>query len=337
MSSPLTVTLEPHESRSIAEQVATLAGTYRSSDDPRLVEDLAVLADDLPPRIKRAVNRFRLDERAHCMLVRNHVVDQERAGRTPSSWRDKTPACSSLDEEVLLLLYAGLLGEPFGWRTQQNGRLVHEVLPIREDEEAQLGTGSKQLLTWHTEDAFHDDRADYVMLFAIRNPNRAATTLGALDPGALADEHLEVLFQPRFHVAPDHSHLSSNNSENLDHGAFAAIDEMHAKPQRVALLFGAREAPYLRLDPYFTAAVPGDDQARRALEAVVAAIDAGLSDLVAEEGDLLIIDNFRAVHGRRPFTARYDGSDRWLKRVNVARDLRRSRPRRGSATSRLIG
>jgi L-asparagine oxygenase len=83
--------------------------------------------------------------------------------------------------------------------------------------------------------------------------------------------------------------------------------------------------------------VTGDDQARRALEAVVAAIDAGLSDLVAEAGDLLIIDNFRAVHGRKPFTARYDGGDRWLKRVNVARDLRRSRPRRGSATCRLIG
>jgi hypothetical protein len=34
-------------------------------------------------------------------------------------------------------------------------------------------------------------------------------------------------------------------------------------------------------------------------------------------GQLLLIDNDVAVHGRAPFTARYDGTDRWLKRVNI--------------------
>lgn len=48
------------------------------------------------------------------------------------------------------------------------------------------------------------------------------------------------------------------------------------------------------------------------------------------------IDNFRAVHGRKPFKARYDGKDRWLKRINIARDLRKSRPVRSAAESRII-
>jgi hypothetical protein len=34
-------------------------------------------------------------------------------------------------------------------------------------------------------------------------------------------------------------------------------------------------------------------------------------------GDLLIVDNDAVVHGRVAFRARYDGSDRWLKRVLV--------------------
>jgi hypothetical protein len=38
-----------------------------------------------------------------------------------------------------------------------------------------------------------------------------------------------------------------------------------------------------------------------------------------------------------PFTARYDGTDRWLKRINVTHDLRRSRAMRASAGNRLIG
>jgi alpha-ketoglutarate-dependent taurine dioxygenase len=42
-------------------------------------------------------------------------------------------------------------------------------------------------------------------------------------------------------------------------------------------------------------------------------------------GDILILDNYRGVHGRRPFEAKYDGRDRWLKRVSVTRDLRRQR------------
>ena len=49
-----------------------------------------------------------------------------------------------------------------------------------------------------------------------------------------------------------------------------------------------------------------------------------------EPGDLLIIDNTVAVHGRSPFTPRFDGTDRWLQRTFVVSDLaaERSRPRR---------
>jgi L-asparagine oxygenase len=35
----------------------------------------------------------------------------------------------------------------------------------------------------------------------------------------------------------------------------------------------------------------------------------------------LIIDNAVAVHGRSPFTPRFDGSDRWLQRTFVISDL----------------
>ena len=43
--------------------------------------------------------------------------------------------------------------------------------------------------------------------------------------------------------------------------------------------------------------------------------------LEARAGDLLIIDNTVAVHGRSPFTPRFDGTDRWLQRTFVVSDL----------------
>ena len=49
------------------------------------------------------------------------------------------------------------------------------------------------------------------------------------------------------------------------------------------------------------------------LPAVLAAIPAGYR--------VLVVDNNTAVHGRTPFTPRFDGTDRWLQRTFVVADL----------------
>jgi L-asparagine oxygenase len=42
---------------------------------------------------------------------------------------------------------------------------------------------------------------------------------------------------------------------------------------------------------------------------------------VLEAGDLLIIDNNKTIHGRKPFQPRYDGTDRWVQRMLVRKEL----------------
>jgi hypothetical protein len=69
---------------------------------------------------------------------------------------------------------------------------------------------------------------------------------------------------------------------------------------------------------------------------VVKQLEANLEDVVVHAGEVLFIDNFRAVHGRRPFQAAYDGTDRWLKKLVLSRDLRSSRALRTSAGSRIL-
>ncbi|MGH3157019.1 MAG: TauD/TfdA family dioxygenase, partial [Streptosporangiaceae bacterium] len=80
----------------------------------------------------------------------------------------------------------------------------------------------------------------------------------------------------------------------------------------------------------------GDRLGRHAYEILCAALEARLTEVVLRPGDVLFIDNFRTVHGRRPFRARYDGKDRWLKRINITRDLRKSRAHRLASGSRVI-
>lgn len=61
-----------------------------------------------------------------------------------------------------------------------------------------------------------------------------------------------------------------------------------------------------------------------------------MSGVVLTPGDICFLDNYQVVHGRKPFQARFDGTDRWLRRLNIARDLRRSREYRLSADSRVV-
>jgi hypothetical protein len=148
---------------------------------------------------------------------------------------------------------------------------------------------------------------------------------------------LETLFTERFFIRPDHSHLAQNNTIGDADGTLSQIRQMHEARLPIALLFGDAQAPYVRLDPDFVGVCHDDPAARRALAAVESAVALNLFDLTLEPGDVLILNNLKAVHGRRPFTAKYDGTDRWLKRVSVTRDLRKSRAHRATAASHLVG
>ncbi|MEV5977007.1 arginine beta-hydroxylase, Fe(II)/alpha-ketoglutarate-dependent [Streptomyces sp. NPDC052114] len=323
-----------------AELAIELSRKYASPEDPQLIFDLPFLAAGLPERTRRFLRSFVLEEAGGYCVLSGHRIDSERIGTTPRHWRDRERPGPEFPEEILLLLYGAVVGEPFGWATQQDGRLVHDVFPIKGHDHEQLGTGSSELLTWHIEDAFHPYRGDYLLLSALRNPDDVATTVGELDLSALPPEHVDTLFAKRFYIAPDESHLPKNNSTSGDAEAaerFASIERLISNRERVAVLYGSRRAPYLRLDPYFMEVPDDDPQARDALQAVTEVVDGALGNVVLDQGDVLCVNNHLAVHGRVPFRARYDGSDRWLKRINVTSDLRKSREMRASADSRLIG
>src|SRR5690606_35818967 len=92
----------------------------------------------------------------------------------------------------------------------------------------------------------------------------------------------------------------------------------YENPEPAALLFGDPESPCLRIDAPYTTAVADDGEAAEALAAIVDELTRAQQDVVVGQGDVLIVDNYRAVHGRRAFLPRFDGTDRWLKRMSVA-------------------
>ena len=76
-----------------------------------------------------------------------------------------------------------------------------------------------------------------------------------------------------------------------------------------------------------------DEEAEEALQILGESLSAHRSSVVLEPGDLLVIDNDMVVHGRSPFDARFDGTDRWLQRAFVIEDLAATD---GERTGRVI-
>jgi hypothetical protein len=217
-----------------------------------------------------------------------------------------TPAGKDSMSEFTLLTVARRLGQPVGYEPEHGGELVQNIVPTMSAIDRQVSTSSKVQLMFHTEAAFHPYRPRYLLLLCLRGDPAARTTLSSIfevlpqiDP-----EVVNALFQRRFRTAVDESYLDGRSN-------------VLGPP--MAVLSGDRRRPSMVFDADLMVGI--DEAADDALRALGEATQACHTSVALESGDLLIVDNNVAVHGRSPFVARFDGSDRWLQRTFVVSDL----------------
>ncbi|MCE4944053.1 MULTISPECIES: guanitoxin biosynthesis L-enduracididine beta-hydroxylase GntD [Streptomyces] len=325
---PLDTPWEFHlDADDVAELEAAAHRLGNSCGDPALPDfyDRAQLAEELlPARLRSFLTAYRRSGRSAACLLHGFPVDQARLGPTPEHWRKAVDGDTARSQETWLALCGLALGDPFGWVTLQDGRIIQNILPIRGDETRQSGHGSETLLEFHTEDGFHPNRCDYLLLFGLRNPDRVPTIVASVRDVRLDDRDRTVLAEDRFHILPDTEHLRQLETHAPDHPALPGLRALRDRPTPTAVLFGDRLNPYLRIDRPFMHVRTGDTEAEAALDRLMAELQRVQQDVAVGPGSLLIVDNYRAVHGRRPFTARYDGTDRWLKKLTVSRNLRQN-------------
>ncbi|WP_441249539.1 guanitoxin biosynthesis L-enduracididine beta-hydroxylase GntD [Kitasatospora sp. McL0602] len=328
----------------IEKITAEVAGRFSSIEDPALHQAAQVFAHELPRELRTALVDFKLTEPSGVLVVSGLPVEDAALGPTPPDWRDKAAPDATLRLDIPFLLISCLLGEPIGWATQQDGRIMHDIFPIRAHEYGQIGWGSAETLSWHTEDAFHPLRTDYLGLMCLRNPDEVETTFADIADVHLDDATRAALAEERFRILPDDSHRPQNQvAGGLEDPEVAELRRLSAErveraldsPEPVAVLFGSPKDPYVRVDPYYMQGVQGEYE-QQALDEIGKALDGAMGGVALTPGDIVFIDNYRVVHGRKPFQARFDGTDRWLRRLNIARDLRKSRHTRLSAESRVI-
>lgn len=283
--------------------------------DEDLVRLAAIGARDLPVEVDDAVARFASEShRSGALLIRNAPIGRlPPTPPTPESIVDK-----DLATELTLLTVARRLGQPVGYVPEHGGRIVQNIVPTQSDTDRQTSTSSRSNLMFHTETAFHPFRPRYLLLLCLRSDPSAHTTLVSVHElmDRLPDDIVEAMFKPRFRTAVDASFLGGR------------INELGpARP----LITGTRSEPTFIFDADLT--VGTDSDAEDVLVQLRSMIEEIKTSVVLEPGDLLVVDNNIAVHGRSPFTARFDGNDRWLQRSFVVTDLA---PSAGQRVGRVI-
>ncbi|MFJ9894576.1 TauD/TfdA family dioxygenase [Streptomyces sp. NPDC091280] len=287
---------------------AELLAEHGTATSPGLLAALPEACARLGDEVRHALRP--VDTADGLFVLRGLHPDDTTLGATPGHWSTAGDAGALWD--TVLLLVSALMGTPIAWEGQQDGRFVHNIVPSPGHESEQTGASSSVLLTPHTEDAFHPGRAHLLLLCCMRNHDGVATTAASVRLAELAPADVELLKRPVAPILPD--------------DAYEQARRFPGRPAPVPTLFGTPDGPTLRFDPAYTPldeADPAWGDAYRRLEKELARVSVAVS---LRPGDVLVVDNDVVVHGRVPFRARYDGTDRWLKRASVRVPGRRTRP-----------
>lgn len=273
--------------------------------DPRFISACGYAGRSLPATLFDALVDFQDDApQSGALVIRGLPVG--RLPATPSSPAE-VPDKDRVSEFVLLAM-ARRLGQPVGYAPEHGGDLVQNILPTRASADRQVSTSSKVRLMWHTEAAFHPHRPRYLVLLCLRgDPGGEGATLLASVTEILQGLDLgtrRTLSEHRFATGVDESYTGRRATHQ-------------GRPHPV--LSGSLEDPSFMFDEDLTHGL--DKEATTALETLARTIDECHIEVTLQAGDLLVIDNHRAVHGRGPFEPRFDGSDRWLQRSFVVSDL----------------
>jgi hypothetical protein len=271
----------------------------------------SLLAHELPIRVREALYDFKLRESSVGLLITNNPVSPQDVGPTPKShWRpgERRPLAPP---QIMHGLYASLLGEIYGFESQQCGRIFNDLIPMRgHPPYSSSGAGNIGL---HTEDCFQPYSPDYIGLLCLRNEERSATTFSSLAETEIPENIRRILWEELF--------------------AVKVPIEGGVSPASGSMLFGDPKRPYLR----FTAIDPNKttSEMASALDFLRNALGQNRQSVTLTQGDCLYLDNFLAVHGRKAYQP-LDSNGRWFCRLIMSRDLRRTRALREAPETRVV-
>lgn len=261
----------------------------------------------LPENIQSALIDFQRFGNIDGGLLIKGLPEDPNLPFTPKKLVDKYKK-KTFVSEFCCALFSTPLGEIFSYIQEKKGSLFQDLYPTEANKNKLSSESSEILLDFHTEVAFHPYLPDFLMLYCLRSDFRkeARTILasGKKIVQLLKPKDISLLKKPVFETGIDYS--------------FGNLLSKTGGGRIVPILSGSEHDPFICFDPDLMKSRMNDDKIIHKVNSIAHQVS---SFTILEPGDLLIIDNRRAIHGRTQFAARFDGYDRWLQRVLIRREL----------------
>ena len=296
--------------------------TASPSEDPELFcIQSKECSKNIPQNIKNALLEFsKKGSETGFLLIKNVLFQQNDLEESLYSLPLTlvTPVTpdnnnSKIGEKTMLAriqsIFLNCIGEMLSYEAEGYGRLFQDVVPVKQLEREQTSVGSNTELEIHTEQAFSKLRPDILSLACIRGDIEALTYILPVKMilHDLTEEEKKMLRLHLWKTGVDLSFKLNNND-------FIEGDIRGPLP----IISGDPDDPKLVFDQDLMFGV--NDEANNLLKKIIEIYYKKRIQHNLQSGQIILIDNTRAVHGRSPFYPKYDGNDRFLIRCFAVYD-----------------
>lgn len=206
----------------------------------------------------------------------------------------------------------------YGYTTQQSGVIHNNIVQVKELEAvAGHSASAPHELGLHVEDASYnlgegyDISPDFLTLHYFRNPTLVPTLISIPEWDAISTSTRDLLNEEWFYNRTNPAQGGKNNNP--------------LKP--VSVIYGPQADPWMRLNTAVLDLESYSPNQQAAVREIRDHLEERRTELDVRKGQIAIIDNRRVLHGRPAFrqsqAPRYDGTDRWHRRLVVSNDATR--------------
>jgi L-asparagine oxygenase len=279
----------------------------------------------VPQRIREKLANFvNHGSETGFLLIRRIPIDFRTLSKTPKDNTQRLGEKTTFAKVQAILLH--VVGEMIAYEAEGCGRLFQDVIPMADMENEQTSLGSNIELEIHTEQAFSNLRPDILSLACLRGDANAFTNILPVHIilQHLSQEERAMLHEPLWKTGVDLSFklFGQDFKEGYIRGP-------------LSILQGENEDdPQLVFDQDLMAGLTED--ANRLLHKIVDIYYRHRIMHNFKSGEIMMVDNRRAIHGRSAFYPRYNGYDRFLVRCFATLDFERSQYAREGSDKRVV-
>ena len=285
---------------------------YESNNMHSYISKASYLAFKLPFNLKQLLNNFKqYGTKTGFLLLENVNINEEQPITPPDNnyfIGEKTEYAKTIT------LFNQYLGEMISYEGEGYGRLFQDMVPKQSLSSTQTSLSSKVELEIHTEQAFSKLRPDVLTLGCLKGDENAITYILPVKTilNKLDDKKREMLRQPLWMIGVDLS-FKMNFDEFIE-------GDMRGP---IPIIYGSHMDPQLVFDQDLMKGI--NDEAEALKKEIVEIYYKYRYGHILKPGEVIFIDNRRAVHGRSSFSPRFDGTDRFIVRSFVTFDLNKSK------------